>query len=48
MVAHSCNPSTREAEAGGLPVHSSFGYVGRHCQKEGKEAMEEREGGREG
>lgn len=41
-VAHTCNPSTREAQAGGLSeghpwVHSKFEVsldCGRHCLKE--------------
>lgn len=33
MVAYTCNPSTREAEAGKFELKISLGYKVRFCQK---------------
>jgi hypothetical protein len=38
MVSHTCNPSTQEAEAGGLWVWDSLGYIVRSCLKGKKKA----------
>jgi hypothetical protein len=33
VVVHICNPSTQQAEAGGLRVQSLPGYIARPCLK---------------
>jgi hypothetical protein len=33
VVAQTCNPSTQEAEAGGLRFEVSLGYIVRPCLK---------------
>jgi hypothetical protein len=34
VMAHAYNPGTQKAEAGGLRVKASLGYIGRPCLKQ--------------